>query len=303
MTVDNRQSDSPGLVNAMTVDVEDYFQVAAFESHVDRARWHEMPCRVEANTDRILDLFQNHGIQATFFVLVWVADRYPQLIRRILSAGHELASHGMSHIRVTQQTPAEFLADATESRKRLEDIGGTPVTGYRASTYSIGSGNLWAFDILEEAGYHYSSSIYPIQHDLYGMPAASRFPFHPRRGMKVGREGILEIPITTLHLLGRRIPCGGGGFFRLYPYRFSRWAWNHFNRQENRPGVFYFHPWELDPQQPRVAGIPLRTRFRHYLNLTRMEGKLSALLRDFQWDRMDRVFQNAIREARVHDRP
>ncbi len=271
--------------NAMTVDVEDYFQVSAFEAHIDRTRWDTLPCRVETNTDRILALFAAAEVKATFFTLGWVAERYPALVQRIVAAGHELASHGYSHVRVSQQQPAEFRADVEKAKKLLEDIGGVVVKGYRAPSYSIGAGNLWALDELAEAGYLYSSSIYPVRHDLYGMPGAPRFAFHPR-----GEEGILEVPITTLRLGRRNLPCGGGGFFRLYPYAVSRWALRRVNQGEGRSGMFYFHPWEIDPGQPRQTGLGLKTRIRHYLNLGRMESRLQALLHDFDWDRMDRIF-------------
>ena len=271
--------------NAMTVDVEDYFQVSAFEGHIDRAQWDTLSCRVEVNTDRILALFDAAGVKATFFTLGWVAERYPALIRRIVEGGHELASHGYAHVRVTQQQPAEFRADVEKTKHLLEDIGGIEVRGYRAASYSIGAGNLWALDELGEAGYRYSSSIYPVRHDLYGMPEAPRFAFRPR-----GEASILEVPITTLRVAGKNLPCGGGGFFRLYPYAVSRWALRRINDGEGQSGMFYFHPWEIDPAQPRQTGLDLKTRTRHYLNLGRMESRLQALLGDFAWDRMDRVF-------------
>jgi len=273
------------ICNAMTVDVEDYFQVSAFEGHIDRAQWDTLPCRVETNTDRILALFEAAGVRATFFTLGWVAERYPALVQRIVDGGHELASHGYSHIRVTQQLPAEFRADVEKTKKLLEDISGVAVKGYRAASYSIGADNLWALDELAEAGYRYSSSIYPVHHDLYGMPEAPRFAFRPR-----GEAGILEVPITTLRLGSRNLPCGGGGFFRLYPYAVSRWALRYVNQNEGQSGMFYFHPWEIDAGQPRQAGLGMKTRFRHYLNLGRMESRLRALLDDFDWDRMDRIF-------------
>lgn len=269
----------------MTVDVEDYFQVSAFEGHIDRAQWDTLSCRVEVNTDRILALFDAAGVKATFFTLGWVAERYPALIRRIVEGGHELASHGYAHVRVTQQQPAEFRADVEKTKYLLEDIGGVEVRGYRAASYSIGAGNLWALDELGEAGYRYSSSIYPVRHDLYGMPEAPRFAFRPR-----GEASILEVPITTLRVGGKNLPCGGGGFFRLYPYAVSRWALRRINDGEGQSGMFYFHPWEIDPAQPRQTGLDLKTRTRHYLNLGRMESRLQALLGDFAWDRMDRVF-------------
>lgn len=271
-------------VNAMTVDVEDYFQVSAFEDHICREAWESMPCRVERNTECILDLFAAHGIRATFFVLGWIGERYPRLVRRIVQEGHELASHGYSHVRVTRQTRRQFLEDVTHTRKLLEDIGGSQVLGYRAASYSIGAGNLWALDVLDEAGYRYSSSIYPIRHDLYGMPEAPRFPF------RHGGLAILEIPISTLSISNYRIPIGGGGYFRLYPYAVSRWAIRRVNRHEGRPCIFYLHPWEIDSEQPRQPGLPLRTRVRHYLNLHRTEQRLEQLMKDFRWDRIDRVF-------------
>jgi len=277
-------ADVPMPVNAMTVDVEDYFQVSAFEDTVSRRDWERLPCRVERNTERILELFACHNVHATFFTLGWIAERYPQLIRRIVEAGHELASHGLSHVRVTQQTASQFREDIVGAKHLLEDIGGCPVQGYRAASYSIDASNLWAFDVLQEADYRYSSSVYPIKHDLYGMPEAPRFPF------RANGDGMLEIPVTTVTVMGRNLPCGGGGYFRLLPYAASRWAMRRVNSRDKQPCVFYFHPWELDPAQPRQQGISLKTRFRHYLNLSRMEDRLQCLLRDFRWDRMDAVF-------------
>ena len=273
------------LVNAMTVDVEDYFQVSAFESHIPRNDWDRLPCRVEGNTNRVLDLFSRHGMKATFFTLGWVAERYPQLVRSIVAAGHELACHGYSHVRVTEQSPEQFREDVRRSKGLLEDISGVAVQGYRAASYSIGARNLWALAVLEESGFRYSSSIYPIRHDLYGMPEAPRFAFHPDNA-----PGLLEIPITTLAIADRKLPCGGGGYFRLLPYALSRWALRQVNETDHQPGIFYFHPWEIDPEQPRQQGISLKTRFRHYLNLSRMESRLERLLQDFRWDTMERVF-------------
>jgi len=272
------------LKNAMTVDVEDYFQVSAFENVIDRDDWETLPCRVEANVDRILSRFQQADVKATFFMLGWVAERYPSMVKRIVAEGHELASHGYAHVRVIHQTPAQFRADIEKTKKLLEDIGGQPIRGYRAASYSIGEKNLWALDVLLESGYEYSSSIYPIKHDLYGMPDAPRFAF------KHNDTGILEIPVTTTVLLNKTIPCGGGGFFRFYPYSVSRWLIQRVNQQEHQSTVFYFHPWEIDPQQPKQQGLPLKTRFRHYLNLHRMERRLVRLLQDFEWARMDAIF-------------
>lgn len=273
------------IVNAMTVDVEDYFQVSAFEKHIPREDWDRLPQRVERNTNRVLDLFAANRVQATFFTLGWVAERYPSLIKRMVAEGHELASHGYSHVRATQQEPDEFYQDITRTRGLLEDIGGVMVRGYRAASYSIGASNLWALEELARAGYQYSSSIYPIRHDLYGMPEAPRFAFQPEQA-----PDLLEVPITTVKLMERKFPCGGGGYFRLLPYGLSRWAMRRVNHNDRQSCVFYFHPWEIDPEQPRQQGIGLKTRVRHYLNLERMEDRLEALMRDFRWDRMDRIF-------------
>lgn len=275
-------SDAP--VNAMSVDVEDWFQVSAFERTIARSAWDSLDCRVERNVERILALFAEADVKATFFTLGWIAERYPHVVRSIVQAGHELASHGYSHVRATEQSEREFREDVTRTKAMLEDLGGVAVNGYRATSYSIGRRNLWALDELQRAGYRYSSSIYPIRHDLYGMPEAPRFAFRTRPG------AILEIPITTIDIGPKRVPCGGGGFFRLFPYALSRWALARVNRRERQPGVFYFHPWEIDPEQPRVAGAPLRSRIRHYLALDRMEPRLKRLLRDFRWSRMDRAF-------------
>ncbi len=272
-------------VNAMTVDVEDYFQVSAFEPYIPRQRWDEWPRRVEDNTRRILKLFERRGVRATFFTLGWVAERYPRLIRDIVDRGHELACHGMDHVRVTEQTPEAFRRDVAQAKAVLEDAGGTEVVGYRAASYSISRDNLWALTVLQELGFKYSSSIYPVKHDLYGMPEAPRFAFHPDQA-----PNLLEVPITTVKMGGRNLPCGGGGFFRFYPYFVSRWALRKVNEADGQPAVFYFHPWEIDPGQPRPSGLSFKTRLRHYLNLGRMEARLERLLTDFKWDTMAKVF-------------
>jgi len=272
------------LTNAMTVDVEDYFQVSAFENHIRRSDWESIPCRVEENVERILALFEGKGVKATFFTLGWIAERYPEMIRKIVNQGHELASHGWGHVRVTNQNPEEFRKDVTNTKALLEDHAGQRIKGYRAASYSIGIHNLWALDVLAETGHEYSSSIVPIRHDLYGMPDAPRFTFRAAGGK------ILEVPITTVEIAKRNVPCGGGGWFRLFPYAFSRWALQRVNRSDRQPCIFYFHPWEIDPEQPRQRDLGLKTRTRHYLNLSRMYGRLDRLLTDFKWDRMDRVF-------------
>lgn len=276
-----------GMVNAMSVDVEDYFQVSAMAPYVARTDWDAIPCRVGRNVDRLLALFEQHHARATFFVLGWIAERYPEVVRRIVASGHELASHGYAHLRATDQAAEEFFADIVRAKKILEDIAGVAVRGYRAPSFSIGSSNPWAFDCIVKAGYCYSSSVYPVKHDHYGSPDAPRFPYH-------SRDGLVEIPITTARVWGRNLPAGGGGYFRLVPYALSRWAIRTINEREGRPAMFYFHPWEIDPEQPRVRTAGLKTRFRHYLNLERMESRLKRLTSDFRWDRIDRAFQSEL---------
>jgi polysaccharide deacetylase family protein (PEP-CTERM system associated) len=271
--------------NALTIDVEDYFQVSAFAGHIRPDDWATLPCRVERNVDLILDLLDQHHAHATFFTLGWIAERYPALVRRIVDGGHELASHGYAHRRASEQTCEEFGRDITLSKDLLEQLGGGPVHGYRAPSFSIGADNLWALDSLREAGYRYSSSIYPIHHDHYGMPDAPRFAW--RHG---GAQGLLELPVSTVRLLGRNLPAGGGGYFRLLPYAASRWALRRINSHDGQAGIFYFHPWELDPGQPRQRGIGMKTRLRHYLNLHRMEARIGRLLGDFRWGRIDDIF-------------
>ncbi len=270
-------------VNALTIDVEDYFQVSAMAPYIARSEWDRCECRVERNVDRILALLAERGIHATFFTLGWIAERYPALVRRIVAQGHELASHGYGHQRVTDLDEAAFRDDVTRAKAMLEDLSGVQVLGYRAPSFSIGASNLWALDVLEQAGYRYSSSIYPVQHDHYGMPGAPRFAYRPR-------AGLLEVPPTTLRVFNRNLPSSGGGYFRLFPYALSRWMLQSVNQRDGESAIFYFHPWEIDPDQPRVAGIDLKTRFRHYVNLQRNEAKLCRLLDDLRWDRMDRIF-------------
>jgi polysaccharide deacetylase family protein (PEP-CTERM system associated) len=272
------------ITNALTVDVEDYFQVSAFEAQVDRASWDELPCRVERNVERLLGMLERHGCHATFFTLGWVAQRYPELVRRIADAGHEVASHGYDHRRASDQRPHEFLDDITRAKRLLEDITGRAVHGYRAPSFSISTRNLWAFDCIARAGYRYSSSVYPVRHDHYGMPDSPRFPYG------VG-NGLVEVPLTTTRMFGVNLPAAGGGYFRLAPYALTRWAIERVNRLDRRPAIFYLHPWELDPEQPRVSGAPLRSRIRHYLNLRKTEPRLDRLIGDFRWDRVDRAFE------------
>jgi len=274
------------LRNAMSIDVEDYFQVSAMAPYIERSAWDRIECRVERNVDAILAMLDARATRATFFTLGWIAERHPQLVRRIVDAGHELASHGYGHERASDLDRASFAADVIGAKKLLEDIAGKPVFGYRAPSFSIGAANLWAFDVLQEAGYRYSSSVYPIRHDHYGMPDSPRFAYPVR-------DGLLEVPVTTLRLFNRNLPSSGGGYFRLLPYAVSRWLIEQVNRRDQQSAVFYFHPWEIDPAQPRVAGIDAKTRFRHYVNLAQTQSRIERLLGDFAWGRMDEIFLGA----------
>jgi len=275
------------IVNALTVDVEDYFQVSAFADRIARNDWDRLPCRVERNIDRILELLSAANAHATFFTLGWIAERYPDVVRRISAAGHEVASHGFAHQRASEQHRDAFLVDIRLAKAVLEDIAGHAVHGYRAPSFSVGHANAWAFDCMSEAGYKYSSSMYPIRHDHYGAPNAPRFAHEVR-------PGLLEVPVATIRMLRNNLPAGGGGYFRLLPYAVSRWSIRRINGVDRKPAMFYFHPWELDPEQPRVDGISARTRFRHYVNLHRMAPRISRLLKDFRWDRADRVFLGGV---------
>lgn len=270
--------------HAMTCDVEDYFQVSAFEGLVPRPQWGDVECRIPGNVDKALEYLSESGVKATFFTLGWVAENHPDVVRRIADEGHEVASHGMDHARVWSLKPDEFQRDVVDSRKLLEDVSGTAVSGYRAPSWSIDTRTPWAHDCLAEAGYRYSSSIYPIVHDHFGLPNAPVYPF------MVGDSGILEIPASTAKVFGRKIPAAGGGYFRLYPLSFSKRLIRDIEKESDRPYVFYFHPWELDPDQPRMSGAKLKARFRHYLNLHKFSARLNELLRDFRWDRMDSIY-------------
>jgi polysaccharide deacetylase family protein (PEP-CTERM system associated) len=271
--------------NALSVDVEDWFQVGAFERVIDRADWDSLPRRVEANTDRVLALFDEAGVKATFFTLGWVAARHPALIRRIAEAGHEVASHGWDHRRVfTMAGAQEFRDDIAKARAALEDASGQEITGYRAPSFSIDPRTPWAHPVLAEEGYAYSSSVAPVRHDHYGWRDSPRFAWKPVDGAE-----LIELPVTTVDVAGRRMAAGGGGFFRLLPYAFSNWAVSRVNAGEQRPAIFYFHPWEVDPDQPRLANAPLKSKLRHYTNLSEMQGKLLKLLRAHAWSRTDEV--------------
>ncbi len=274
---------APPIANALTIDVEDYFQVSAFAPYIARSDWDQRECRVERNMQRILAMLAERQVRATFFTLGWIAERYPQLVRDIVAGGHELASHGYGHQRASELDRQAFHDDVARAKGVLEDIGGRAIKGYRAPSFSIGPANLWAFDTLLQTGHRYSSSIYPIAHDHYGMPDAPRFAH-------VTAQGLLEVPITTLRLGKRNVPSSGGGYFRLLPYAVTRWMLRQVNRRDQESAIFYFHPWEIDPAQPRIAGIDAKTRFRHYVNLESNEAKLARLLDDFRWGRMDEIF-------------
>ena len=282
------------IVNGLSVDVEDWFQVGAFERVIDRAQWDNLDLRVERNVDAILGLFDEAGVKGTFFTLGWVAQRCPSMMRRIADAGHEIASHGWDHARVFTMDAKAFCADLARAREVLEQSAGQAVIGYRAPSFSIDPRAPFAHRVLAEAGYRYSSSVAPIAHDHYGWREAPRFAFRP-----LADADLIEIPVTTVEWAGRRMAAGGGGFFRLFPYAVSRRALARVNDRDARPALTYFHPWEIDPGQPRVAHAPLKSRLRHYSRLDAMAGKLRRLLSDFAWGRMDEL---ALREAARLDR-
>ena len=277
------------IVNGLSVDVEDWFQVGAFETVIERGDWDSLASRVEDNVLRILDLFDAADVKATFFTLGWVAKRNGPLMRQIVQRGHELASHGYDHARVFNFDRKQFAGDIKLARMILEDASGQRVTGYRAPSFSIDQRTPWAYMELAEQGYAYSSSVAPVAHDHYGWREAPRFAFKP-----LPWAALVEIPVTTAILGGKRVAAGGGGFFRVLPYAFSRWAIRQVNRRDERPAVFYFHPWEIDPDQPRVGNAPVKSKLRHYTNLDKMAEKLADLVHEFDWGRMDRL---AYREA------
>ena len=277
-------------LNALTVDVEDYFHVAAFEKQITPADWKDMTPRVDRNTRVLLDQFDRNNAKATFFFLGWVAQRFPDLVQEVQRRGHEVASHGFSHTKVHQQTPAEFRDDVVRAKKLLEDLTGQPVIGYRAPSFSINKQSEWAFDILKEIGHQYSSSTYPIKHDLYGVPGWPQQPY-------MRPEGIWEIPMPTLTMFGRQLPIAGGGYFRLMPYWLSSRLISRFLNEDRMPYMFYFHPWEVDPDQPRVAGAGHKSKFRHYVNLDKMEHKLDRLLTQFNWGSLGQVYQQTLKNS------
>ncbi|MCC7058895.1 MAG: DUF3473 domain-containing protein [Burkholderiaceae bacterium] len=280
----------------MSIDVEDYFQVAAFAPWIERTRWDSIPCRVERNMALILDLLERHDTRATFFTLGWIAERHPALVKEIVRRGHELASHGYAHLRASEQSRESFRDDLAHAKALLEDLGGAAVKGYRAPSFSIGADNLWAHEVIAETGHRYSSSVYPIAHDHYGMPQAPRFAWRTD-------SGLIEIPPSSLRLFGRNLPASGGGYFRLLPYPVSRWSIRRINRRDGEACIFYFHPWEVDPQQPRVTQAGLKSKFRHYVNLHRMAARLDRLLTDFRWGRVDQVFADRLAQRNRPPRP
>lgn len=276
------------MLNALTIDVEDYFHVSGFESVIRGEDWHQYESRVGRNTERLVDLLDEHQTKATFFVLGWVAERFPHLVRMIQTRGHEVSSHGYAHRRIYTQTPEEFREETRRSKRILEDVTGQPVLGYRAASYSVTKESLWALEILQEEGFAYDSSIFPIHHDRYGIPDYPRFS-HRLHGYS-GR-GLVEFPISTLRLAGANIPIAGGGYLRFFPYTFIRWAFQRINSHECQPVLVYLHPWEIDPGQPRIGANPV-ARFRHYVNLDKTEGRLIRLLRDFTFGTMVDVLQD-----------
>jgi polysaccharide deacetylase family protein (PEP-CTERM system associated) len=266
------------IVNAMTIDVEDYFHVSVFDGVIRREDWDRQPSRVEASTSRLLDLLAAHGVKATCFVLGWVAERFPRLVARIAAEGHEVASHGYWHRLVYRQTPDDFRADLRRAREVIEQASGRSVRGYRAPSFSITTASLWALDVLADEGYAYDASIFPVRHDRYGIPAA------PRHLCRVSHDArsLVEAPGSTVRLAGVNVPVAGGGYFRLLPYAWTRWGIARRNRVDQQPAIFYLHPWEIDPDQPRLPASRLG-RFRHYRNLDRTESRLRQLLTDFRF--------------------
>ena len=272
------------IVNAMTVDVEDYFQVSAFDEVVSRDSWASRESRVVANTSRLLDLFAEARVHATFFILGWVAERFPALVKRIADGGHEVASHGYHHQLLYTLTPQEFREDIRAARRRIEDAAGRWVIGYRAPSYSVVRSTLWALDVLAEEGYQYDTSIFPIHHDRYGIPDAERHA----HAVPLASGTLIEFPASTVRVGRANLPIAGGGYFRLLPYQWTRWGFSRVNRDEQRPAIFYLHPWEVDPEQPRIP-VGMFTRVRHYRGLEKTAGRLSRLMRDFKFDTVESV--------------
>lgn len=272
------------IVNAMSIDVEDYFHVSAFDRVVPRDDWDRLESRVVGNTERLLDLFAEFGVRSTFFVLGWVAERHPALVASIADRGHEVASHGYAHRLIYEQTPSAFREDVRRAKRVLEDASGRRVVGYRAPSFSVTTRSLWALDVLADEGHEYDSSIFPIRHDRYGIPDAAREPHR----IQCGPHALVEVPGSTTRIGAMNLPVAGGGYFRLLPYSWTRWGIRRVNTHESRPVVFYLHPWEVDPDQPRFP-VGRVTRFRHYRNLERTEQRLRRLLTDFRFDAVDRI--------------
>lgn len=279
-----RRHENGHILNAMSVDVEEFFQVGAFENCIAKADWGGFESRVARATNEILDLFAKHDTKSTFFCLGWVAERQGELIRRIVSEGHELASHGYDHARVFTLSEKAFREDVKKTQAILEDISGVAIKGYRAPSFSIDHRTPWAHAVLADLGYRYSSSVYPVKHDHYGMPDAPRFAY------KIADSDLIEVPMTTVDIFGKHLPSSGGGYFRLFPYSVSRALLRRVNRQDRASAVFYMHPWEVDPDQPRQSQAQAKARFRHYVNLSKTKAKLERLLQDFSWDRMDKIY-------------
>ena len=265
------------IINYLTIDVEDYFQVSAFEKLIHPSAWDGYVSRVERNTGKILALLEEHEVKGTFFIVGWTAERYPNMVREIVDRGHEIGCHSYLHQKIYDLNPEEFREDTKKAKNILEDITGRAVTGYRAPTYSITKKSLWALDILEELGFRWDSSIFPIFHDNYGIPDSPRFEY------KLPENNLKEYPISTALLLGRKIPVAGGGYFRIFPYWFTKMALRSINKLEQKPFVFYLHPWEIDPDQPRIPHAGWKSRFRHYNNLEKTEDRLTLLLQHFQF--------------------
>jgi len=276
------------ILNAMTVDVEDYFHVSAFEKAIAKDDWQNLELRVERNTYRLLELFDQYKVKSTFFTLGWVAEKCPNLIKAIVDEGHELASHGYSHQRATQMTQEDFITDVKRSKELLEQLSNTKIIGYRAPSFSINDSNTWVYEKLIELGFEYSSSTYPIEHDLYGVPEWPRFIYE--RPEIINNKKIIEIPIPTIRKNELNTGIGGGGYFRLYPYWLSKRRIDNFHQQESKPYSFYFHPWEIDSDQPKIKDASWKSKFRHYINISSMEGKLEKLLKDYQWNTMKKVY-------------
>jgi polysaccharide deacetylase family protein (PEP-CTERM system associated) len=282
------QNSPVSMLNALTIDVEDYYHVGAFASVIRPADWGQYESRVERNVHHLLDLLDEYRTRATFFILGWVGERFPQLVRAIHRRGHEVACHGYAHQLIYTQTPAQFRQETQHSKRLLEDTSGQPIIGYRAASYSITQESLWALQILQDEGFRYDSSIFPIHHDRYGIPDSSRFGYLVEGH---GDSGFVELPPSTVRLAGMNIPIAGGGYFRIFPYRFTRWGIGYINRREHQPAVVYLHPWEIDPSQPRIAGDVL-ARFRHYCNLHKTEPRLVRLLQEFTFDTVSAVLQS-----------